>query len=81
MTVSTDPRLAGNATGITELHVVLDNLNTGEPTRDRWLTRRPNVHFRCTPTHASWLNQVETSLSIVARATHSDGAASRHQVT
>ncbi|MDP2950350.1 MAG: IS630 family transposase [Chloroflexota bacterium] len=44
----------------TELHVVLDNLNTHKPKHDRWLARHPNVHLHYTPTHASWLNQVET---------------------
>ena len=36
-----------------EIHVVLDNLNTHKPKRDRWLARHPNVHFHFTPTHAS----------------------------
>ena len=33
-----------------------------------WLARHPNVHFHFTPTHASWLNQVEVWFSILARA-------------
>lgn len=49
-----------------DIHVVLDNLNTHKPTRDRWLKRHPNVHFHFTPTHASWLNQVEIWFSILA---------------
>ena len=52
----------------TELHVVLDNLNTHKPKHDRWLARHPNVHFHYTPTHASWLNQVEIWFSILTRA-------------
>jgi transposase len=48
-----------------ELHVVLDNLNTHKPKHDRWLVRHPNVHFHYTPTHASWLNQVECWFSIL----------------
>lgn len=52
----------------TELHVVLDNLNTHKPKRDRWLARHPQVHFHYTPTHASWLNQVEVWFSILTRA-------------
>jgi hypothetical protein len=40
-----------------EIHVVLDNLNTHKPKRDRWRARHKNVHFHYTPTHASWLNQ------------------------
>lgn len=52
----------------TELHVVLDNLNTHKPKHDRWLARHPGVHFHYTPTHASWLNQVEIWFSILTRA-------------
>jgi transposase len=50
-----------------EIHVVLDNLNTHKPKEDRWLRRHPNVHFHFTPTHASWLNQVECWFSILSR--------------
>lgn len=50
-----------------QIHVVLDNLNTHKPKHDRWLARHPNVHFHFTPTHASWLNQVEVWFSILAR--------------
>lgn len=49
-----------------EIHVVLDNLNTHKPKNDRWLKRHPNVRFHFTPTHASWLNQVEIWFSIFA---------------
>ena len=52
----------------TEIHVVLDNLNTHKPKEDRWLRRHPNVHLHFTPTHASWLNQVEIWFSILTRA-------------
>ncbi len=51
-----------------ELHVILDNLNTHKPKHDRWLRRHPNVHFHFTPTHASWLNQIEIWFSILSRA-------------
>ncbi len=49
----------------TEIHVVLDNLNTHKPKDDRWLKRHRNVHFHFTPTRASWLNQVEIWFSIL----------------
>lgn len=49
-----------------EIHVVLDNLNTHKPKRDQWLARHKNVHFHFTPTHASWLNQVEVWFSILS---------------
>lgn len=49
-----------------EIHVVLDNLSTHKPERDMWLRRHKNVHFHYTPTHASWLNQIEIWFSILA---------------
>lgn len=48
-----------------EIHVILDNLNTHKPKRDGWRARHKNVHFHYTPTHASWLNQVECWFSIL----------------
>lgn len=50
-----------------ELHVILDNLSTHKPKRDMGLARHKNVHFHYTPTHTSWLNQVEIWFSILAR--------------
>jgi transposase len=50
------------------IHVVLDNLNTHKPKRDLWLARHPNVRFHFTPTHASWLNQVEIWFAILSRS-------------
>ncbi len=50
-----------------ELHVILDNLNTHKPKHDRWLAKHPQIHFYYTPTHASWLNQVEVWFSILWR--------------
>lgn len=50
-----------------EIHVVLDNLNTHKPRKDLWLKRHPHVRFHFTPTHASWLNQVECWFSILCR--------------
>lgn len=57
-----------------ELHIVLDNLNTHKPKHDRWLARHPNVHFHYTPTHASWLNQVEVWFSLLYRAALRDAS-------
>jgi transposase len=48
-----------------EIHVILDNLNTHKPKRDLWLARHKNVRFHFTPTHASWMNQVEIFFSIL----------------
>lgn len=50
-----------------EIHVVLDNLRTNKPKHDLWLARHKNVHFHYTPTHASWLNQVEVWFSILTK--------------
>ena len=52
----------------TELHVVLDNLNIHKPKHDRWLARHPLVHFHYTPTHTSWLNQIEVWFSVLTQA-------------
>jgi transposase len=51
-----------------EIHVILDNLNTHKPKRDRWLKTHPNVHLHFTPTYSSWLNQVECWFSILSRS-------------
>ena len=51
-----------------DVHVILDNLSTHKPKNDRWLARHPTVHFHYTPTHASWLNQIECWFSILTRA-------------
>ena len=48
-----------------EIHVILDNLSTHKPKRDLWLARHANVRFHYTPTHTSWLNQVEIWFSIL----------------
>jgi transposase len=51
-----------------EIHVILDNLNTHKPKRDRWLNMHPPVHLHFTPTYSSWLNQVECWFSILSRS-------------
>ena len=48
-----------------EIHVILDNLSTHKPKNDQWLARHKNVHLHYTPTHASWLNQIEIWFSIL----------------
>jgi transposase len=48
-----------------EIHVVLDNHSTHKPKRDMWLASHKNVRFHYTPTHASWLNQIEIWFSIL----------------
>lgn len=51
-----------------EIHVILDNLSTHKPKRDRWLKLHPNVHLHFTPTYSSWLNQIECWFSILSRS-------------
>ena len=48
-----------------EIHVILDNLSTHKPKRERWLARHPNVRLHFTPTSSSWLNQIEIWFSIL----------------
>ena len=50
-----------------EDHVIIDMLEDHKPDDDRWLARRPRVHFHYTPTRASWLNQVEIWFSLLTR--------------
>lgn len=51
-----------------ELHIVLDNLSTHEVEEVKaWLKEKKNVYFHFTPTHASWLNQIELWFSILSR--------------
>jgi len=48
------------------LHIILDNLATHDVDEVKeWLKQRKNVHFHFTPTHASWLNQVELWFGII----------------
>jgi transposase len=43
-----------------DVHLILDNYGTHKtPMIKRWLVRHPHFHLHFTPTHASWLNQVE----------------------
>ena len=64
-----------------EIYIILDNLNTHKPKDDRWLKRYENVRFFYTPTHASWLNQVEIWFSILwKQALRGANFTSPHQV-
>jgi transposase len=51
-----------------QVHLVLDN-GSSHIARDTrwWLVDHPRFHAHYTPTHASWLNQVELFFSILAR--------------
>jgi putative transposase len=51
-----------------DLHLVLDNYATHEHPKVRaWLARRPRWHVHYTPTHASWLNQVERFFALITQ--------------
>jgi transposase len=51
-----------------DLYVIVDNLNIHKHKNvNRWLEQNPRVKFFFTPTHASWLNQIELWFSILAR--------------
>jgi transposase len=51
-----------------QLHCIVDNLSTHfTPTVEAFLDQHPRVFLHNTPTHASWLNQVELFFSILER--------------
>jgi transposase len=56
------------------LHIVMDNYSThkSKPVTD-WLQDNPRVKLHFTPTHASWMNQVEIFFNIVQRQAVSRG--------
>jgi transposase len=50
------------------LHCIVDNLKThSTPRVEKFLAKHKRVHLHFTPTHASWLNQVELFFSILER--------------
>jgi hypothetical protein len=51
-----------------DLHLVLDHCGTHKRSRvRRWLQKRPRYHLHFTPTHASWLNQVEPWFALLTQ--------------
>ena len=51
-----------------DLHCIVDNLKTHSTDHvEQFLQQHPHVHLHFTPTHASWLNQVELFFSILER--------------
>jgi len=51
-----------------QVHAILDNLQVHKtPQVVAWLEQHPRWHFHFTPTHASWLNQIELFFSILSR--------------
>jgi transposase len=50
------------------LHCIVDNFKAHDtPLVHDFLLEHPHVHLHFTPTHASWLNQVELFFSILER--------------
>ena len=57
------------------LHIIIDNFGTHDVDEvQEWLSKHRNVHFHFTPTHASWLNQVELWFGIIQRQLISRGS-------
>ena len=53
-------RIEASVAPALDVHLVLDNYATHKtPAIQRWLAKRPRFHVHFTPTHGSWLNQVE----------------------
>jgi transposase len=51
-----------------DVHAILDNLQVHKtPEVTAWLNAHPRWTFHFTPTHASWLNQIELFFSILSR--------------
>ena len=51
-----------------QIVAITDNLSTrGTENVNKWLAAHPRCRFQFTPTHASWLNQVEIFFSILYR--------------
>ena len=50
-----------------EVHLVLDNYSTHKAAPIKvWLQRHPRYHLHFTPTHSSWLNQVERWFALLS---------------
>ena len=50
-----------------EVHLIMDNYCTHKAAPiKRWLLRRPRYHLHFTPTHSSWLNQIERWFALLS---------------
>lgn len=51
-----------------EIHIICDDYSAHKhETVKEWLSKQDNVFMHFTPTHASWLNQIEIWFSIMGR--------------
>src|SRR3989338_937825 len=61
-------QIDGNVPAGLDVHLIVDNYATHKhPRVKRWLATRPRFHVHFTPTHASWLNQVEIWCNLITR--------------
>ncbi len=61
-------RLDGEIPAAKQVHAILDNLQVHKtPEVEAWLAKHSRWTFHFTPTHASWLNQIELFFSILTR--------------
>jgi transposase len=61
-------RLDGEIPPGKKVYAILDNLQVHKtPEVSEWLEAHPRWRFHFTPTHASWLNQIELFFSILSR--------------
>ena len=59
---------AADGGGAGELHLVMDNYAAHKhPKIKTWLAGHPRIHVHFTPTHASWMNLVESWFSMAER--------------
>ena len=57
------------------VHIILDNYGTHKtPAVKRWLAKRPRFQLHFTPTHGSWLNQVERWFGLLTQRQLKRGA-------
>jgi transposase len=58
-----------------DVHMVVDNYATHKaPIIKAWLAKRPRYHMHFTPTHGSWLNQVERWFGLLTQRQIKRGA-------
>jgi transposase len=68
-------RIDGSVPPELQVHLILDNYATHKaPIIRAWLAKRPRYHLHFTPTHGSWLNQVERWFGLLTQRQIKRGA-------
>jgi len=68
-------RIDAEVPALLDVHIVLDNYATHKaPIIKAWLAKRPRYHLHFTPTHGSWLNQVERWFGLLTQRQIKRGA-------